>query len=112
MPARSKKQKKENLEIMEKIHEDTPDTDQTGLIRRMNRIIGQIQGVKKMIEEERNCVDILSQIAAIKSALDGVAMLVLEREAEQCFQTAIEKNPMSREQALKDFIGLIRKYGS
>ncbi len=100
----SYKDKKEK-EFVELINSE----EQSNLIKRMNRILGQLQGVKKMIEEERNCVDILSQITAIKSALDGVAMVVLEKEAERCFQSAIEKSP-TKEQALKDFITMVRKY--
>ncbi|GIX40767.1 MAG: hypothetical protein KatS3mg129_0500 [Leptospiraceae bacterium] len=83
--------------------------DQINLIKRMNRILGQVQGVKKMIEDERSCMEILSQISAIKSALDGVAMIILENEAGRCFQSAIEKN-QNKEQALKEFITMIRKY--
>jgi len=79
------------------------------LTKRMNRILGQVQGVKKMIEDERNCMEILSQITAIKSALDGVAMIVLEKEAERCFQSAMEKS-QTKEMAFKEFITMIRKY--
>lgn len=85
------------------------DNENLDLIKRMNRILGQVQGVKKMLEDQRSCVEILSQITAIKSALDGVAMLVLENEATRCFENTMDKNP-TRDQALKDFITLVRKY--
>ncbi len=89
---------------------DTIFYDSENLVKRMNRILGQVQGVKKMIEDQRTCMDILSQIAAIKSALDGVAMAVLENEASRCFQQTVEKNTGGQDQALKEFITLIRKY--
>jgi DNA-binding FrmR family transcriptional regulator len=54
-------------------------------------------------------MEILSQITAIKSALDGVAMIVLEKEAERCFQSAMEKS-QTKEMAFKEFITMIRKY--
>lgn len=84
--------------------------DQGNLLKRMNKILGQVQGIKKMIEEDRTCNQILSQIAAVKSALDGVAMIILENEASRCFQTVVEKNPSNKDLALKEFITLIRKY--
>lgn len=92
-----------------KIQSMNTEKENLDVIKRMNRILGQVQGVKKMLEEHRSCMEILSQITAIKSALDGVAMIVLENEATRCFETTLDKNP-SREQALKDFISLIRKY--
>jgi DNA-binding FrmR family transcriptional regulator len=100
---------KKTLKYTKDSKEEIHPEEQISLVKRMNRIIGQVQGVKKMIEEERNCMEILSQITAIKSALDGVAMVVLEQEAEKCFQTAIEKN-QNKEQALKEFITMVRKY--
>ncbi len=84
--------------------------DQENLLKRINKILGQIQGIKKMIEEERTCNQILSQITAVKSALDGVAMIILENEASRCFQTVVDKNPANKDLALKEFITLIRKY--
>lgn len=84
--------------------------DLESLIKRMNRIIGQVQGIKSMIEEKRTCNEILSQIAAVKSALDGVAMVILESEASKCFQNVVDKNPSNKDLALKEFITLIRKY--
>ena len=47
------------------------------LIRRLNRIEGQIRGVKGMVEEERYCVDILNQVSAIQSALNGFNKVLL-----------------------------------
>ena len=61
----------------------------TALVKRLNRIGGQVRGVAGMIEEERYCVDVLTQIAAIRSALDAVAMQLLEDHAHGCVQSAI-----------------------
>lgn len=84
--------------------------DQENLLKRMNRILGQVQGIKAMIEQQRTCNEVLSQIAAVKSALDGVAMVILESEAVKCFQNVVDKNPTNKDLALKEFITLIRKY--
>src|SRR5689334_21451438 len=59
------------------------------LLKRLNRISGQVQGVAGMIEQDRYCVDVLTQIAAVRSALDAVAMQLLEDHARGCVQSAI-----------------------
>ncbi len=47
------------------------------VIKRLNKIEGQIKGIRKMIDEEKNCVDILTQIAAVRSAINKVGGMVL-----------------------------------
>ncbi|MBW7858191.1 MAG: metal-sensitive transcriptional regulator, partial [Leptonema sp. (in: Bacteria)] len=71
----------------QKSKESVASDESSGFSRRLNRIQGQILGISKMIEDDRTCVDILNQISAVKSALDGVAMGILEKQAFQCFQS-------------------------
>jgi DNA-binding FrmR family transcriptional regulator len=54
------------------------------LLTRLNRIAGQIGGVQRMVEEDRYCVDILNQIAAVRSALDRAGIELLTRHLESC----------------------------
>jgi DNA-binding FrmR family transcriptional regulator len=51
---------------------------------RLARIEGQVRGVNKMVEEERYCMDVLAQIAAVRAALDKVALGVLDDHARHC----------------------------
>lgn len=51
---------------------------------RVNRIAGQVAGVQRMIDEDRYCVDVLHQIAAIRSALDSLGVELLTRHLESC----------------------------
>ncbi len=51
---------------------------------RVNRIAGQVAGVQRMIDEDRYCVDVLHQIAAVRSALDGLGVELLTRHLESC----------------------------
>lgn len=60
------------------------DNVKTNLISRLNRIEGQIRGVKGMVEKDVYCDDILNQIAAIQSALNGVGKLLLEGHLKSC----------------------------
>lgn len=58
--------------------------------RRLNRIAGQVNGIKKMIEEDRYCVDVLNQVAAVRSALDQLGIRVLTAHLESCVINADE----------------------
>lgn len=51
---------------------------------RVNRIAGQISGIGRMVDEGRYCIDILNQIAAVRSALDALGVALLTRHLEQC----------------------------
>lgn len=60
------------------------------LINRMNRIEGQIRGIKGMIERHVYCDDVLNQIASAQSALHGVSKLLLERHMKSCVVEQLE----------------------
>jgi DNA-binding FrmR family transcriptional regulator len=51
---------------------------------RVNRVVGQVAGIQRMVEEGRYCVDILNQIAAARSALDALGVELLTRHLESC----------------------------
>jgi CsoR family transcriptional regulator, copper-sensing transcriptional repressor len=55
---------------------------------RLRRIEGQVRGVERMVEEERYCIDVLTQIAAVQAALDKVALGLLDDHAHQCVMGA------------------------
>jgi len=57
---------------------------------RIKRILGQIEGVEKMIEEDRYCIDIINQVNAVRRALEQVALIVMKRHMESCLTEAIK----------------------
>jgi DNA-binding FrmR family transcriptional regulator len=60
-------------------------SDQKAALRkRLKRIEGQVRGLQNMIEEERYCIDILTQVSATRAALDGVALGVMEDHVRHC----------------------------
>jgi DNA-binding FrmR family transcriptional regulator len=59
------------------------------LLSRLNRIEGQVRGIKAMVESDRYCADILQQIAAVKSGADAVALLLLADHLRGCVATAM-----------------------
>lgn len=57
---------------------------------RLGRIEGQIRGVQKMVDEDRYCIDVLTQVGAIKAALDAVALVLLQDHTEHCVVEAVQ----------------------
>jgi CsoR family transcriptional regulator, copper-sensing transcriptional repressor len=58
------------------------------LLNRLRRVEGQVRGVQKMVEDERYCIDVLTQISAIQAALDKVALGLLDDHARHCVMDA------------------------
>lgn len=82
--------------------------DKPKLLKRLNRIEGQVRGIAKMIEEERYCVDILTQIAAVGSALDAVALGLLKAHTHGCVQDAIRSG--KGDAAIDELMVVVEKF--
>ncbi|TMC03350.1 MAG: metal-sensitive transcriptional regulator [Chloroflexi bacterium] len=63
--------------------------DKEEVRRRLRRIGGQVRGLEKMIDEDRYCIDVLTQVSAVKAALESVALLLLEDHVDHCVTDAI-----------------------
>jgi DNA-binding FrmR family transcriptional regulator len=63
---------------------------------RLSRIEGQVRGVRKMIDEDRYCIDVLTQISAIRSALDKVALSLIDDHARNCVVGGAESQREAR----------------
>ena len=74
------------------------------LIRRLKRAEGQVRGLQQMIEDERYCIDILTQIAATRAALDGVALKILEDHVRHCVREGGEKKATELSAAIERLI--------
>ena len=57
---------------------------------RLRRIEGQIRGVERMVDEDRYCIDVLTQVSAVKAALDAVALMLLSDHTAHCVVEAIQ----------------------
>ena len=60
-----------------------------GLVRRLHRIEGQVRGIERMVVEERYCIDVLTQIAAVSTALESVALEILDDHVNHCVAGAL-----------------------
>lgn len=76
------------------------------LMNRLNRIEGQVRGLKVMLEDERYCVDILNQVAAVQSALNGFNKVLLSNHIHTC---VVEDIKAGDEQAVDELCETIKK---
>ena len=81
--------------------------DQATLIRRLRRIEGQVRGIERMIERREYCVDILQQTAALRAAVDSVALLILEDHVQGCVKTAAEQGEADR--YIEEVLDVVRR---
>ena len=65
------------------------DATKKTLLPRIKRITGQLEGVGRMVEEERYCIDIVDQVNAIRRALEQVALIIMKRHVESCVAESI-----------------------
>jgi DNA-binding FrmR family transcriptional regulator len=63
--------------------------EKPALIKRLHRIEGQVRGVERMVEEDRYCIDILTQIAAVNTALEALALKILDEHVRHCVAGAL-----------------------
>ena len=83
--------------------------DKEDLTKRLRRIGGQVSGIERMVDEERYCIDILTQISAIRSALDRVAIEVLDDHARHCVVGAAAGDREERTEEMMDAVARLLK---
>ncbi len=82
-------------------------------LTRLNRLEGQIRGISRMIEDDRYCVDVLTQTAAVRSALKSVEKLIIEDHAAHCIEHAITSgNPADQREKFTELVEIINRTSS
>lgn len=84
--------------------------DHPKLIARINRIEGQIRGLKKMVEADRDCLQVLKQIAAAGGALRSLGAVILEDHLKGCVATAIHHKNYKSEERIAEVIEIFNKF--
>ena len=81
------------------------------LHNRIRRIVGQVQGIERMIENDRYCIDILNQIQAVRSALHSLGMVLLRDHLQGCVTEAIRNEEgMDAEKAREELLEILDKF--
>ncbi|GAX89192.1 metal-sensitive transcriptional regulator [Effusibacillus lacus] len=82
--------------------------DKEDLLKRLKKIEGQIRGIQKMIEEDRYCVDILAQLAAVKAATNKVGLSLIDSHTKGCVSNAIKEGDGSKH--IEELMEVIRVF--
>lgn len=79
------------------------------LIHRLNRISGQVEGIKKMIEEDRYCDDVLTQLLAVDKAVKSLSSVILEKHMYSCIKKEVSEGNL---EVVDEVMHLFRRYSS
>jgi DNA-binding FrmR family transcriptional regulator len=81
--------------------------------QRLRRIAGQVAGIQRMVDEDRYCVDVLLQVAAVRAALDQVGKLVLASHVETCVAEAFAGgSARERKQKMDELLEVFGRFGA
>lgn len=81
-------------------------SDKEALLKRLRRVEGQVRGIGRMVEEERYCIEVVTQITAIQAALDKVALGLLEEHAQHC---VIGGDAGKQEERTTELMGAVKR---
>ena len=92
-------------------HQHGYTADKKALARRLHRIEGQVRGIERMIEEDRYCIDVLTQIAAVNTALESLAFRILDDHVNHCVAGALASgDPADAETKSKELLEAVHRF--
>jgi DNA-binding FrmR family transcriptional regulator len=84
--------------------------DKEALLRRLSRIEGQVRGLRRLVDEEAYCIDVLTQIAAVERALDGVALKLLSDHTNHCVRDALARGGADADEKVGELMGAVERF--
>jgi len=85
-------------------------TEQQALVTRLNRIEGQIQGIRRMVQEPRLCIDILQQLAAAEAALNRIGLAIFRYHVDNCIPDAVSKGEVEQRKQLSELVDIFDRF--
>lgn len=85
-------------------------SEQQTLVTRLNRIEGQIRGIRRMVQEPRQCIEILQQIAAAEAALNRISLAVFKHHVEVCVTDGLAKGEVERRKQLNELVDIFDRF--
>ena len=83
---------------------------QKALVTRLNRIEGQVRGIRRMIQEPRTCHDILQQLAAAEAALNRISVTILKLHVRKCVPEGVDQGEPERGKQLAELIDIFDRF--
>ena len=85
--------------------------DKGALVKRLHRIEGQVRGLERMVEDDRYCIDILTQVAAVNTALESLAFKILDDHVNLCVTDALASgDPKEAAAKSKELMNAVQRF--
>jgi DNA-binding FrmR family transcriptional regulator len=85
--------------------------DKAALTKRLHRIEGQVRGIERMVEDDRYCIDILTQISAVNTALESLAFKVLDEHVNHCVADAMASgDPKAAAKKSEELLAAVQRF--
>jgi DNA-binding FrmR family transcriptional regulator len=85
--------------------------DKEALVKRLHRIEGQVRGIERMVDDDRYCIDILTQVAAVNTALESLAFKVLDDHVNHCVSDALSSgDPKEAAAKSKELMEAVQRF--
>ena len=91
------------------VRHDVTDGVTQNVLKRLRNIEGQVRGLQRMVEEDKYCIDILTQVSAVRSALNSVGMKVLRRHIDTCVTEAIRDGGESKDEMIEELMTILSR---
>ena len=80
-------------------------------VKRLHRIEGQVRGIERMLEEDRYCIDVLTQIAAVSTALESLAFQLLDDHVQHCVAGALRSgDPTQAQEKTRELLDAVHRF--
>jgi len=85
--------------------------DKPELVKRLHRIEGQVRGIERMLEDDRYCIDVLTQIAAVNTALESLAFRILDQHVNHCVSDALASgDPAAAAEKSRELLEAVQRF--
>ena len=86
------------------------EAQQQAIVTRLNRIEGQVRGIRRMVQEPRLCVEILQQLSAAEAALNRISLSVFRFHVEKCVPDGIEQVESERTKSIAELVDIFDRF--
>jgi CsoR family transcriptional regulator, copper-sensing transcriptional repressor len=85
--------------------------DKEALVKRLHRIEGQVRGIERMVEDDRYCIDVLTQIGAVSTALESLAFKILDDHVSHCVSDALASgDPRAAAEKSQELLAAVQRF--
>ena len=85
-------------------------SEQQALLTRLNRVEGQIRGIRRMVQEPRACIEILQQLAAAEAALNRISLAIFKHHVDVCVTDALPKGEAERRKQMAELVDIFDRF--